>query len=158
MTTTATISLPGRPKLTRPRFWLSITLVVFGVMAAAIAAFYFGYVRNVPLQIAAETTHLTEPLTSDGTRVDYFAASEQMIYPPEMATEENGYRMIVEALGVVEDISPEDARQIYEKLGLDPETPVTLTYAMTGNGWRMRYTSNWVAPGLWMTCRCSRAG
>jgi len=72
----------------------------------------------VPLEISKETTYVTEPLKSDGKQVDYFAAWEQETYPENMATEENGYRLIVQHLGTAADASPSHSVQISHKLGL----------------------------------------
>ena len=84
------------------------------------------------LEISPETTYITEPLTADGKRVDYFRAIELETYPPSMKTDENGYRLIVRALGPSIDPSTPNAkqlsRQVYEKLGLDPMVQPTMTY------------------------------
>lgn len=106
----------------------AITCVVFGLMAICVSAVYFGEVGNVPVRVSSETTHVIMPLTDNRRQVDYFSAAEQRVYPEELATEDNGYRMIVAALGVSPNSSPEERRQIYEKLGLDPNTPTTLSY------------------------------
>jgi hypothetical protein len=98
---------------------------------------YWNFLRIPPLRISKETTYITQPLTADGTRVDYFAALEQQLYPPEMKTDDNGYRLIVRALGAAADSAGEanqgtDARaraiQVYEKLGLDPAVKPTMTF------------------------------
>ena len=84
-----------------------------------------------PFRISPETTYITESLDKSGTMVDYFAAVEQRAYPPEMQTDENGYRIVFRALGDFngESKSPELLRQRYEKLGLDPEKDKpTMTY------------------------------
>jgi hypothetical protein len=99
--------------------------------------------RSVPLRISPETTHVTEPLTPDGRFVDYFAAVEQHAYPPEMATDDNGYRMVLRASGPIErSSSPDETQQRYEKLGLDyiHDKP-TLTYmdADTFISYRYKY-------------------
>ncbi len=109
-----------------------------GVPLVVLAVFlYWNLLRTPPLRISKETTYITQPLTSDGTRVDYFAALEQELYPPEMKTDDNGYRLIVRALGVSEDTEWEsdkgidrEARvaQVYEKLGLDPAVKPTMTF------------------------------
>jgi hypothetical protein len=92
------------------------------------------------LKISPETTYLTEPLMSDGKRIDYFRAIENRLYPPEMKTDDNGYRMLVRALGDPTDYkefgksvfsykypdSEPFRLQVYEKLGLDPNIPPTL--------------------------------
>ena len=104
------------------------------VLLVLLAVFvYWNFLRTPPLKISKETTYITEPLTSDGTRVDYFAALEKELYPPEMKTDDNGYRLIVRALGDAsrrKDESGREARsaQVYEKLGLDPAIKPTMTY------------------------------
>ncbi len=100
--------------------------------------------HTTPMRISHETTRALGPMTSDGKRVDYFRAYEEMYYPPEMKTDDNGYRLIVRALGcpikrskTVQDpitgktetmeIDGEPLRlQTYEKLGLDPDVPPTI--------------------------------
>lgn len=72
-----------------------------------------------PLQVSAETTYITEPLKPDGKQVDYFLAIEQETYPPNLATEDNGYRLIVERLGFGGEAEPWQFEQICQKLGLD---------------------------------------
>ena len=102
---------------------------------------YWNFLRTPRLRISKETTYMTEPLTSDGTRVDYFQAFEQEFYPPEMKTDDNGYRLIVRALGDVADHEACDwmgtksstmprprAAQVYEKLGLDPALKPTMQH------------------------------
>ena len=138
---------------------------------------YWNFLRTPRLKISKETTYITEPLTSDGTRVDYFAALEQELYPPEMKTDDNGYRLIVRALGdVPENLQENETRgdaearaaQVYEKLGLDPAIEPTMTYIETHDisagilcsrkasieetepmNWMPRFTSR----GRSMTCR-----
>lgn len=127
MTSDQTQPLPKASLVTKRRFWSWLALFTIGVALAAAVAFYLNYVRDIPLQISAETTYITEPLTGDG-RVDYFTAAESLHYPPELATDENGFRLLVQSLDVSSDASPEQRRQIYEKLGLDPSLSPTLTY------------------------------
>ena len=93
------------------------------------------------LTFCTATLLVTEevPLTDDG-RIDYFRMLEQRFYPAEVATDDNGYRVFVRQFGdgnsdyyhkLFEKISPEERelyrRQTYEKLGLDPDIPPTLT-------------------------------
>lgn len=109
---------------------LTLGLVLFFVLLAFL---YANLLYTPPLRISRETTYITEPLTSDGTRVDYFAAFEQFSYRPEMKTDDNGYRLIVRALGAGDDSSSAGAvttdrnesrtREICVKLGLDPAAP-----------------------------------
>ena len=112
-----------------------------GVLFVLLAAFvYWNFLRTPGLVISKETTYITEPLTADGTRVDYFAALEKVLYPPEMKTDDNGYRLIVRALGDAanqwqEDESNGDTEarsdQVYQKLGLDPDVKPTMTFGET---------------------------
>jgi hypothetical protein len=123
--------IPASPKQ-RPGPWRRVAkyLAVPTVLLAAFVC--WALMRTPPLQISKETTYLTEPLTKDGTQVDYFGAYEQEFYPLEMKTDANGYRLIVRELGYVAvnraynqwgDKTECDANaisaQIYEKLGLD---------------------------------------
>jgi hypothetical protein len=114
---------------------LTLGLVLFFVLLAFL---YANLLYTPPLRISRETTYITEPLTSDGTRVDYFAAFEQFSYRPEMKTDDNGYRLIVRALGPYDDSDFERkgesvkvrlrAREICEKLGLDPAVAPALRF------------------------------
>jgi hypothetical protein len=100
---------------------LGLVAVLFAVI------FKVMYLDDVPLRISRETTIITEPLAADG-RVDYVAAAEAGRYPPEMATDENGFRLIIQGLGPSSQQSAEISQQIYEKLGLDSSVPSPLTY------------------------------
>jgi hypothetical protein len=85
-----------------------------------------------PLRISPETTYITEPLMADGKRIDYYRAMEERFYPPEINTDDNGYRLLVQAFGenawkretneptIGELLASDLSQQIYEKLGLDP--------------------------------------
>jgi hypothetical protein len=134
-----------RPTFSRGQYWLSFAIGATIASAVLGGIAYIVWFRDVPpavsdeatgkpveldvpLVISRETTYITEPLTADGKRVDYFAAAERIMYPPEMATDDNGYRMVVQALGPSAENTPEDRLQIYEKLGLDPDIEPTLTY------------------------------
>jgi hypothetical protein len=87
-----------------------------------------------PLVISEKTTRITGPLTDDGY-IDFLKALEQRYYPPELATDDNGFRMFVQQFGdknvYEKNVSQEDREfyrlQIYEKLGLDSDNPPTLT-------------------------------
>ncbi|MGL6196492.1 MAG: hypothetical protein ACRC2T_16885, partial [Thermoguttaceae bacterium] len=106
--------------------WFWICLV------GSIVALFLGFVGMnlipIPLQISKETTYITEPRTSDGKYIDYFRAIEQLKYPPEMRTDDNGFRLIVQKLDPIpsdfKKSLPSDQQilvdQICEKLGLDP--------------------------------------
>ena len=109
-----------------------------------------------PLRISPETTYITTPLMPDGKRVDYFRAMEEKFYPPEMKTDDNGYRLLVRAFGenawqrettnptigeIRDALKPDHSQYIYEKLGLAPndvsttplkiESPTALLYRVS---------------------------
>jgi hypothetical protein len=116
--------LPGTPehKSLRRKQW-GCVLVLLGLIAMLLlVTAYVCLLQTVPLQISKETTYITEPLKSDGKQVDYFAAWEQEAYPDNIATEENGYRLIVRHLGTGPDATPWHSAQISQKLGLDAES------------------------------------
>ncbi len=128
-----------------------------------IAAFPFWWfcVGTPPIRISKETTYITGPLAADGRRIDYFRDWEERTYPPEMKTDENGYRLFVRACGDTasryqsrqdpetgelthEKIDPEPYRlQVYEKLGLDPAVKPTLKLESPDMFWyRLAQESN----------------
>ena len=83
-----------------------------------------------PLVISESTTRITGPLTAEGY-IDFFKALEEKTSPPELATDDNGFRVFVRLFGDVGDYGiTEDLEfyrlQKYEKLGLDPDIPPTL--------------------------------
>ena len=114
--------------------------LLYGGIAFLMLAVSFWYfcLYAPPFVISEATTWITEPLTADG-QIDYFKALEERIYPPELATDENGYRIFVRLFGyavhvtfeVEDDLIPTEREfyrlQLYEKLGLDPNVPPTLT-------------------------------
>ena len=112
----------------RRRQWGCIAALSGLLVALAVVTAYVSLFRSVPLRISKETTYITEPFKSDGRRVDYFAAWEQESYPKNIATEENGYRLLVEHLGASPDASPEHADQICRKLGLTGEPVPDMTF------------------------------
>ncbi len=120
--------------LPRRRWGCSTRLLKVGavVLLLVLLFVYWNFLRTPALRISRETTHITEPLTSDGEYVDYFLALEQLLYPPEMQTDDNGYRMVVGALGIAEEGSSDRSAarrtQVYEKLGLEPASQPTLNY------------------------------
>ncbi len=116
------------------------------IVIVLIVLVWFNFLRSgSPLRISKETTYITEPLTPDGRFVDYFAALEQRVYPPEMRTDDNGFRVVFRALGdfTGETRDPALLRQRYEKLGLDfiRDKP-TLTYVEPDKFFRNRYISH----------------
>jgi hypothetical protein len=108
---------------------LKICLIVALVLAVP---FWWFCLHTTPLRISKETTYVLGPMTRDGKRIDYFRALEERYYPPEMKTDDNGYRIFVRACGPLHDASEylslnELFRlQTYEKLGLDPNIKLTL--------------------------------
>jgi len=86
-------------------------------------------IRVPPLIISEETTRITGPLTADG-RIDFFKALEQWSYPPEIATDDNGFRIFVRLFGDVSETRGNEFYRVqrYEKLGLDPNIPPTLVF------------------------------
>ena len=120
------------------------TIAIGLTLLVLIATVWYCCIYAEPLKISPETTYITAPLMSDGKRIDYFRAIEERLYPPEMKTDDNGYRMLVRTIGdptkyfssdfdrekgtmVRHDHNPEPYRlQVYEKLGLDPMVPPTI--------------------------------
>ena len=118
-------------------------LIVLGVLALLAVPFVW-FNLSTPLRISKETTYVLGPMTSDGKRIDYFRAMEEHFYPPEMKTDDNGYRLIVRACGatITTEKSVQDPKtlewktieidtepfrlQVYEKLGLDPNEKPTM--------------------------------
>jgi len=102
----------------RRRKKLGCIFVLPGLMAMLlVATAYVCLFRTVPLRISKETTRITEPLKSDGKQIDYLAAWERETYPA-IATEDNGYRLIVRHLGTSPEATPWHAAQISRKLRL----------------------------------------
>jgi hypothetical protein len=89
------------------------------------------------LTFADEGQRIAGTLTQEG-HIDYFKALEQHLYPPGLATDNNGFRIFIRQFGddCVKDKlfsikeSPEDWEfyhsQIYNKLGLDFDIAPTL--------------------------------
>ena len=131
----------NQPMAIRPKRRCGCLGCFAGCGVVLLGAFvYWNFLRTPLFKISKETTYITEPLTSDGTRVDYFAASERSLYPPEMKTDDNGYWLIVRALGHdghrkagdPDDVVEARAVQAYEKLGLDPAIKPTMTCITPG--------------------------
>jgi len=45
-----------------------------------------------------KVTEIKGPLTEDGL-IDFFKAAEELIYPPELATDDNGFRIFTRQFG-----------------------------------------------------------
>ena len=74
------------------------------------------------LVISEETTRITGPLTAEG-QIDFFKALEQKMSPPELATDDNGFRIFVRTFGAIDTLffSQEFYRlQKYENWDLIP--------------------------------------
>ncbi len=118
-----------------------------GLLVFALPIWWF-CLHTTPLRVSKETTYVLGPLTADGKRIDYFRAMEEWSYPPEMKTDENGYRLVVRACGdlngryervynetktsyylkKVDDVDSLHRLQVYEKLGLNPDVKPTLEF------------------------------
>jgi hypothetical protein len=129
------IPVHSQPK---KRGWRRGCLITLGVLALLAVPFVW-FNLSTPLRVSKETTYVLGPMTADGKRIDYFRAMEERLYPPEMKTDDNGYRLIVRACGDMvkrtegccEDERELDCagllrKQVYEKLGLDPNEKPTL--------------------------------
>ena len=81
-------------------------LIALGIIVGILLLLLFGLRFFIwltpppPLVISEETTYLTGPLTNDGL-IDYFKALEERFTPPELATDENGYRIFLRQFGDV---------------------------------------------------------
>ncbi len=122
MTTTRPVAGSTEYASMRRKQWRCVwgLLSLLAVLLAATG--YVCLFRSVPLRICKETTYITGPLKSDGKQVDYFAAWEQETYSEDIATEENGYRLIVQHLGKPPEMTSELFTQLCKKLGLDAAT------------------------------------
>jgi len=99
-------------------------LVIVVLLLVTVASFAFFAIGGAALEISEETTYITSPLKSDGRQVDYFVAWEQETYPEAIATDENGYRLIVQHLGASPGSTPAHFAEVCQKLGLDAGTIV----------------------------------
>lgn len=109
----------------KKRRWLRRTICAILVLLLV----YVFCFREVPLRIAPETTVLTEPLTADAKRVDYFSAIEA-INKPSVPPEQNGFRRVAQAAGRVqfENIGMDYWTKFCKKLNLDPHEPAGFPY------------------------------
>ena len=89
-------------------------LAVLLLLLTAIGTLFY----SRPLRIAKDTTYITGPLKPDGSEVDYFAAIAQAVRSESMASDENGYRLIVQHLGKSSDMAPTQFAHICRQLGL----------------------------------------
>ena len=119
------IVIEKKPKLRKGCF---VRILKWGACGGMVffALCYYCFWRSVPMEISPETTVITEPLTAAG-QVDYFAYLESR-QPKNIASDENGYRVVYREVGPgeywrrdKENNSPELLRQFYEKLDLDAD-------------------------------------
>ena len=110
----------------KPRRWTRrlgiafLTILLFG------AAFWWFFLRCDSLTVSPETTHITGPLTADGS-VDYFAYLESR-QPKNIATDENGYRVLLREMGLSpyqfrddnKNVNKDAVDQFFQKLDLTP--------------------------------------
>jgi len=136
---------PKAGKKSRLRRWGRVFAVLFGLFVI----WYLCVGRGVPPRISRETTWITEPRTADGKWIDYCKAYEQLYYPPEMQTDENGYRIIARHLGLHIGLPEFRLRycdgkdydldqeallaQGYEKLGLPPDNKPDMKFVTADN-------------------------
>ncbi|MCL2745104.1 MAG: hypothetical protein FWE67_14765, partial [Planctomycetaceae bacterium] len=109
-----------KPLWKSPIFLVSMTVCLLIFLFGA----YLFFIWAPPLVISTETTRITGPLTAKGG-IDFFKALEQRFYPPELATDDNGFRDFIRLFGDVSEMrsNPDSDfywRQRCEKLGLDP--------------------------------------
>ncbi len=111
------------PLISRDRYpawiWAFVGVALAGLLLTAVVVFTSFGAGDEPLRIAHETTYATGPLKSDGKQVDFFIAWEQATYPQEIATDANGYRMIVTHLGISPKYTNVESAELCQKLGLD---------------------------------------
>jgi hypothetical protein len=103
---------------------LWIILALIGLLFVAVVFFALFALGGAPLKISQETTYILGPLKSDGKQVDYFVAWEQETYPEAIATDDSGYRLIVQHLGASPKSTPRHFARVCQKLGLDSEAIV----------------------------------
>jgi hypothetical protein len=95
---------------------------MFLIIASVI---YFCCIYAPPLVISEKTTRITSPLTESG-QIDFFHYLEETCYPPELATDDNGYKIFVQKFGDIFSNDEFYKKQKYEKLGLDINIPPTM--------------------------------
>jgi hypothetical protein len=106
----------AEPKKRRISFSCFVLLLAALLIPSSI---YIMCIYAPPLRISEETTRVTGPLTPDG-QIDFFRHLEETNYPPELATDDNGFRIFVRTFGdVVVSNSDFYKEQKYRKLGLD---------------------------------------
>jgi len=137
------MSNPGEENKPRKIGCLTYCVVIFIIIGVLI---WFNIFRGgPPLRISKETTFITEPLTPDGRYVDYFAALQKEMHPPEMQTDDNGFRVVFRALGDINNETSDfvQLQKRYEALGLDAiRDKPTMTFVEPNSYFSNRYTSH----------------
>lgn len=91
---------------------------ILGVgVLVAVLFFVVTQYRDIPLIESAATTIYTTPRKSDG-QVDFFRCLENANYPESMATEENGFRLVLENVNVSNEITTPELEELCSKVGL----------------------------------------
>jgi hypothetical protein len=104
-------------RLCRSSIRLCLGMVLLVVLVAAVSSLFY----SRPLQISKQTTYVTGPLTPDGKGIDYVAVIEHAIGAGFIATDKNGYRLLVQRLGKWPDSDSVHFPTICQKLGLDAD-------------------------------------
>jgi hypothetical protein len=102
----------------RHRYWAVTAAVLFLLVLALVGSRFV----SPRYRISKETTYLVEPLTHGGNRVDYWSAIHEATRPDDLASEENGYRLLIQKLGRSPDGDPESFSKLCELLGLAPDS------------------------------------
>jgi hypothetical protein len=124
------------------RFRLSIfgVTLILGVLLVP-ASIYVACIYTPPLRISEETTRITSPLTADG-QIDFFRYIEEKNYPPELATDDNGFRIFVRTFGDVAYSGEFYKEQKYKKLGLDINVAPTMVFPTEPSEILKKYLEN----------------
>lgn len=112
---------PKKPFWKRVSFW---GVVLFG------GTVIYTQIPIFPAKITTETYFLTEPRRSDGKGVDYYAAWESLTAEQFRKPEENGFGMLIEALGTPlfhetkegwDELTQNQWEGLCRKFGVNPE-------------------------------------
>jgi hypothetical protein len=102
----------------RHRYWAVAAAALLLLVLALVGSRFV----SPRYRISKETTYLVEPLTHGGKRVDYWSAIHEATRPDNLASEENGYRLLLQKLGRSPDGDPESFSKLCELLGLAPDS------------------------------------
>lgn len=132
----ASETLPAKNKGRFRRWFWGVTVVLIALTFLAIGRQF----RSIGLLISKETTYFTAPLKSDGKSIDLLKAYESNFYSKKIASDENGYRFLIERLGA-SDSDPRYVADLFEKLDLDAtkiDAPTTFEEPLT---WLTEYAA-----------------